>query len=108
MESVTLNIYDDEFKEVVKTVTGTEADLGFGTIRKLMKLLKIDDTDNTLDLLVTITDAWDEVTRLLDRVFIGVTEEEWGRVKVNELLPILVKIAKYSLKKAVSIPTEKN
>ena len=108
MKEFKLNVYDADGKNVIKTLCGSEFDLSFGTIRKLMKLLKIDDATSSFDLLVIINDAWDELINILDKVFVDATEDDWNNVQVKELIPILVQIMKYSLTKALSIPTEKN
>lgn len=108
MKNIKLNVYGDDGKTVVKTLSGTEYDLTFGTIRKLMALLKIDKANNTLDLLARINDAWDDITKILDNIFEEATEEDWAHVKVKELLPVIVSIVKYSLAQALTIPTEKN
>lgn len=108
MKKFQLNVYDKDGKNIVKTLEGSEINLGFGTVRKLMKLLKIDNTTNSLELLATINGAWEELISILDRVFVDATEEDWDNVQLNELIPVLVQIVKYSLTKALSIPTEKN
>lgn len=106
MKNITLNVYDDE--KVVKTLVASEYKLKFGTVRKLMKLLNLDNTDNSLELLRTINETWDELTAILNKVFDTATEDDWDNVYVEELLPVVVQIAKYSLSQALHIPTEKN
>lgn len=108
MNKFVLNVYAEDGVTVKKELIASEFDLTFGTIRKLMKLLKIDKAKDTVQLLAAINDAWDDITSLLERIFTEATEEDWDNVKVKELLPLVVKIAKYALAQAVSIPTEKN
>lgn len=108
MKEYKLNVYADDGVTVVKTLTGTEFDLTFGTVRKLMKLLKIDKAENSFDLLVILNDAWEEITAILGKIFADATDDDWDHIKLEELLPLVVRIAKYSLSKALSIPTEKN
>lgn len=101
-----LNIYDNTGKKVVKTVKGEMFDLSFGTVRKLMKLLKIEDTKNTAQVLQALTGTWDEVTTILNNVYPGVTEDEWDNVKVKELLPQVMEIAKFAIGEALTIPSD--
>lgn len=100
-----LKIYDDN-GNVVKSHESTTYDLMFGTVMKLMELLKIEDMDNQMEMLKTIYDAWDELKVVLSGVFPGVTDEDWTHVKVKELLPIVIDIAKFSVTELFDIPTD--
>lgn len=108
MTEFELNVYAEDGVTVAKKLVASDIDLGFGTIRKLMKLLKINQMKDTVQLLAVIVDAWDDITSLLEKIFTDATDEDWDHVKVKELLPLIVQIAKYTLAQAVSIPTEKN
>lgn len=101
-----LKIYDDKGQNVIKTYESTTYDLMFGTIMKLMELLKIEDMDNQMEMLKTIYEAWDEIKIVLSAVFPEVTDEDWKHVKVKELLPIIIQIAKYSVTEMLVIPTD--
>lgn len=103
-----LKIYDDSGKSVVKTYESTTYDLMFGTIQKLMELLKIEEIDNQVEMLKTVYSAWEEIKTVLSGVFPDVTPGEWKNVKVKELLPLIIDIAKYSISEMFTIPTEKN
>ena len=104
--NLTLNIYDETGKEIVKTVKSSTFDLMFGTIHKLMNLLKIEDIDNNLEVLQIVYGAWDEITNVLSSVFPDVTDEDWKHVKVKELLPIIINIGKFAVTEALNIPTD--
>lgn len=101
-----LKIYDDKGQNVVKSYESTTYDLMFGTIMKLMELLKIEDMDNQMEMLKTIYEAWDEIKVVLSAVFPGATDEDWKHVKIKELLPIILDIAKYSVTEMFVIPTD--
>lgn len=103
-----LKVYDKTGRTVEKTHKSTTYDLMFGTVIDLMELLKIEDIDNQAELLKTIYSAWSEITTVLSAVFPDVTAEEWKRVKVKELIPLIVDIAKFSISEMFTIPTEKN
>lgn len=101
-----LKIYDNEGKNVVKSHESTTYDLMFGTVMNLMELLKIEDMDNQMEMLKTIYGAWDEIKIVLSGVFPDVSNDDWKHVKVKELLPIILEIAKYSVTEMFSIPTD--
>lgn len=101
-----LNVYDKTGKEVVKTVEADTFDLMFGTIVKLMDLLKIEDIDNNLEVLKVIYGAWNEITDVLSTVFPNMTDEDWKTVKVKELVPIIIEIGKFAITDALAIPTD--
>jgi hypothetical protein len=103
-----LKIYDDNGKNIVKTYESTTYDLMFGTVKRLMELLKIEDIDNQVEMLKTIYDAWEEIKTVLAGVFPDVQPDEWEHVKVKELLPLIVDIAKFSVQEIFIIPKEKN
>lgn len=100
-----LNVYDDENK-VVKTATAEVMELKFGSIRSLMKLLNIDDINDTAQLLKVVYGAWEQLTKILNGCFPEMTDEDWDNVKVSELVVVLVAILKYSFTQMLSIPTD--
>lgn len=104
--NLVLKIYDDKGQNVVKSYESATYDLMFGTVMKLMELLKIEDMDNQVEMLKTIYEAWDEIKVVLSGVFPEVTDEDWKHVKVKELLPIIIEIAKYSVTEMFVIPTD--
>lgn len=103
--NLVLKVYDDK-GNVEKTYESTTYDLMFGTVMSLMDLLKIEEIDDQVEMLKTIYNAWDEIKTVLSGVFPDVTEEDWKHVKVKELLPIIVEIAKFSVNEMFSIPTD--
>lgn len=106
MNNLVINIYDKKGKEVVKTATATTYDLMFGTVQKLMDLLKIEDLKNNVELLKMLYGAWNEIRLVLGEVFPEITEEEWKYVKIKELLPVIRDIAKATIADFMAIPTD--
>lgn len=104
--NLTLNIYDASGKEVVKTTKSNTFDLMFGTIVKLMDLLKIENVDNNLEVLKMIYGAWNEIKEVLSTVFPDVSEDDWKHVKVKELIPIIIEIGKFAITEALTIPSD--
>jgi hypothetical protein len=104
--NLTLPVYDDKGQNVVKSYEAAEYDLMFGTVMKLMELLKVEELDNQMEILKTVYDAWDEIKGVLVAVFPDVSDEDWKHVKVKELLPIIIGIAKYAVSEILVIPTD--
>lgn len=99
----TLNVYDEN-NEVVKTVEATDLTIKFGTIRSLMKLLNIDDIDDTANLLKVVYDAWEELTKILNQCFPDMEENDWDNVRLDELVPTVINILKGSFSSILTIP----
>ena len=104
----TLNVYESDGVTVKKVCNCAAYDLMFGTVRRLMGLLKIDQVDDQVEILKTVYDAWDELTSVLTVVFPDMTAEDWDHVKIKELLPIMIGIAKYSVSEIMKIPISPN
>ena len=102
-----LNVYDVE-GNVVKTVEAENLDIEFGHIRSIMKLLDVDNINDTWALLKTVYSAWDKLTEVLSQVFPDMEEEDWEHVKIKELVPELLQIVRDSFAEILTIPTEKN
>ena len=103
MEQIILNVYDDE-NNVVKTCKAELMELKFGSIRSLMKLLNIEDINDTAQLLKTVYGAWEQLTKVLTGCFPEMTDEDWDNVKVSELIPTLMAIFRFSFSEMLAIP----
>lgn len=109
MEKLVLNVYDDD-DNVLKTVEASFVSLRYGTIQNLMKLLKVDEIEDTASLLKIVLNAWNEVTKLLNKCFPEMEEEDWENVKLDELIPVVINVLKGSFSYMLRIPQsqEKN
>ena len=105
MDNLKLNVYDDE-GNVTKTCEAQVVDITFGTIRSLMKLLNVDNIDDTAALFKIVYNAWDQFISILNKCFPDMTEDDWDNVKLNELIPILIVILKDTFAKMLSIPKD--
>lgn len=101
---LTLNIYDKTGKNIIRTAKADTFDLMFGTVMSLMELLKIEDMDNQLELLKVVAGAYDEITGVLSAVFPDITPDEWKCIKVKELMPVILDIAKSAVSETFVIP----
>lgn len=71
-----------------------------------MKLLKIDDINDTGELLTTIYDVWDQLVDILKQCFPDMQDEDWEHVKLKELVPVVLMMLKSSFKEILSIPND--
>lgn len=100
-----ISVYDKE-GNIVKTAKAIDKKIRMGSVRKIMQLLNMDDIDNTTALLKVIYGAWDEVTEILSECFPDITEEDWDNVYIEDVVPVVVGIAKSSLNKIFDIPND--
>lgn len=107
MENLTINVYDNE-GNVAKTCEAKLIDIKFGTIRKLMAILDIDNADNSYDILTKVYNAWEDIVDIITKVFPDISEDEMDNVNLSELIPILLTVIKYSFAKVMGIPADKN
>lgn len=100
-----LNVYDDK-DEIIKTVEAHFIDIRFGTIKKLLKVLEIENIDDSSELLKTLYGSWTAIIGILTKVFPDMEEKDWDGVKLTELLPVLMAILKGSFAQMLLIPTD--
>lgn len=100
-----LHVYDKE-GNLTKTCEAQAPRLKFGAIRSLMQILKIDDVEDTGELLATIYGAWEQVTAVLSQCFPEMEEEDWEYVELKELIPVVVTILRSTFAEILSIPND--
>lgn len=100
-----INVYDKE-NNVVKTCTAVDAELTFGSIRSIMKLLNIDDINDTAQLVKVVYSAWEQLTEILSQCFPDMEDKDWDNVRLKELIPVLIGILKTSFAELMSIPSD--
>ena len=109
---ITLDIYEDEDMEVLKrTATAQYVKIGYGTIRKIIRIVEAQDKANDPKAAQIIADYYDSIDRVLRRVFPDVTPEEWDCVPQEEINKVIPKIIAAMQKDVGRIPTtgdEKN
>lgn len=116
-----LNIYKKDGREIEKVYRTNEADIMFGTVEDIIALLDFDtlsssietnDKTSNIDFIAAVgklvTGAFSEVKNLIFEIFPEVTEEEFKRVKIRELIPLLLDIAKFSVTGLNGIGSKKN
>ena len=106
MEKLSLTIKDKK-GNIIKTVEACSFEVSFGTIDKLMSLIDIDEKTTSFELLKKVSTTWKEITGILDEIFPGMTKEDWCMVKVNDLVPLILQVVKYTFSEIMGIPSEK-
>lgn len=100
-----INVYDSD-GNIIKTCQAVDLKLKFGSVRKIMALLQIDDVDNTAELIKMIYGAWDQLTKVLSECFPDMTDDDWDNVYIEELIPTIVGIMKTSFGKLLGMPSD--
>lgn len=96
-----LNIYNK--REIVKTYTADKYELMFGTVEDLVDAINLDAIQTGSDDEIIkaasnlVLTGLDTIKELLKDVFDGLTDEELKRVKVSELIEVIVEIVTYSI-----------
>ena len=81
---IKLTIYNEDMETVKKECTANMVKVPFGLVRKLMNLFKVENLQDTTQILDIIMTSWEDVIKLLGRIFPDVTEEEWDYVDTSE------------------------
>jgi len=103
-----LNIYDQTGKNVERVAEGEMYDIMFGTIENIIDILNLDDASSDTDILKKIYAAYKDLRVILSGFFCDISEDEWKRVKVKELLPVVLEIIRFTFLQMKELPTEKN
>lgn len=106
MADIKLNIYEDDMNTVAEVVEANLVKVSFGTVRKLMGLFGATSTDNKVELLNVVVACWGDLIKILDRVFPGMTEDDWDHVAVDELAGAIWLMLKAIGAEIAKIPTE--
>lgn len=102
---IKLKVYNEN-GDVEKECVASSVDIMFGTIRNLMKLFKVDELENTAQILKVVGGAWNDVTKILSECFPDITDEDWDNVKLKELVPVIIAILKDSFAEIMMIPKD--
>lgn len=96
-----LNVYEN--KKVVKTFVAETYDLMFGTVEDIINLIDLDvfkggisDKEFTTAVLVIIVKGFDLFKPLLKDIFDGLTDDDLRKVKIAEIVPVVINIVQYA------------
>ena len=104
-----INVYEKgpNNTTIIKKQSEAQAiDLEFGTVRKLMELINVEQIEDTTALIKTIYSAWDEITEVLGDIFPDMEPGDWEHVKLKELIPTVVDVLKFSMLEIMGIPSD--
>lgn len=104
--TLVLNIYDKKGKKVERQATGEMCDIMFGTIEEIMGILQIDSAESNAEIFKKVAGAYKEIRSVLETIFGDISEEEWKRVKLKEILPTILSIISYSFSEMQGIPVD--
>lgn len=109
MATLKLNIYKAEEKnKIEKTYTAEGYDLMLGTVEDFMDIIDIDKMGNDREVALMVVKCYKKLKPLLLDIFPGVTDDELQRVKVSELIPLFVDVAKSVVDSLGILKTGKN
>lgn len=108
-----LNIYKNRVVE--KTYSVDEFDIMFGTVEDIVSLIdfnvfskNISDADLIKMVMPLIGGGFEQVKNLLKEIFPELNDEELKRVKIKEIIPLLVNLVSFSLNQISSVGSGKN
>ena len=108
-----LNIYKG--RDIEKVYTANEFDIMFGTVEDLVNLIDVDsltggksDADFVGAIATLLKGGLGEVKSLLKEIFPEVTDDELKRVKMKDVVVILVKVLKYGFATMKGASNSKN
>lgn len=101
MADLKLNIYNG--KEIEKTYVSEEIDIMFGTVEDLLEVINFDNLKDENEVVKVVIATLKNLKPFLKQIFDGLTDEEIKRTKVKELVPLFVKIVKYSVDELKSL-----
>lgn len=101
MADLKLNIYNG--KTVEKTYIAEEIDIMFGTVEDLLDVIDFDNLNDEKEVVKVVIKTLNNLKPFLKQIFDGLTDEEIKRTKVKELIPLFVKIVKYSIDELKSL-----
>ena len=82
--------------EVEKTVTAETYDLMFGTVEDILGLLDVVGDTSDVDAIIKVaTENWEKLCILLLDVFPQMTRDEMKRIKVRDVVPVLIELFRY-------------
>lgn len=106
MSDIRLKVYEDDMETVKKECVANTVKVPFGMIRKMMKLFNVEKLSDTTQVLDIVMTSWDDVVKLLDRIFPEITAEDWDYVDTSELVKVIYDLIKYAFSEMLKIPTD--
>lgn len=91
MGSISINIYDKNDKtKIDKTYTVDGYDLMLGTVEEFVQLIDVDKLNDNTAVAGMVLKGYGKIKPLIKDIFPGITDEELNRVKVTELVQVII------------------
>lgn len=108
MASIKLNIYKKgNKKEIKKTYEVTSYDLMMGTLEDVIEAVDIDKVNNKVEFAKMIMSCLGKLKPIIFDIFPDLTEDEFKRIKVPELIPMFTSVIK-AITEAMGVLNEGN
>lgn len=109
MATISLKITSKEDKKKVdKFYTAEGYDLMLGTVEDFMDVIDIDKLGNNIELAKMVLKGYGQLKPLIMDIFPELTDEEYRRIKVNDLIATVSQIGKSVLENLDILKSGKN
>lgn len=109
MAEINLNIYSKgSKKDVEKVLTAHGYDLMLGTVDDFMGIIDVDKLDDNMAVAKMVLQGYSQIKPLIMDVFPELTDDEYKRVKVNDLVQTIIQIGLAVVENLDYLKTEKN
>jgi hypothetical protein len=93
MSEIKLNIYKaDKKNEVEKTYTTEGYDLMLGTVEDFMQIIDVEKMTDNKAITRMVLQGYSQLKPLVKDVFPQLTDDEYKRIKVNELIRMFIQL----------------
>lgn len=94
MAEIKLDIYKKGSKEEIeKTYTVEGYDLMLGTVEEFMQLIDVEKMNDNVEIARMVAKGYTKLKPFVKDVFPELTDDEYNRVKVNDLVSMFVNLA---------------
>ena len=109
MATISLKITSKEDKKKVdKFYTAEGYDLMLGTVEDFMNIIDIDKLGNNIELAKMVLKGYGQLKPLIMDIFPELTDDEYRRIKVNDLIATVSQIGKSVLENLDILKSGKN
>jgi hypothetical protein len=109
MANITLNIYDVHDKtKIKKTLEAEGYDLMLGTVEDFMDIIDIDKINDSNEVAKMAIKGYRQLKPLIMDIFPELTNEDYKRIKVSDLVRLIVQVGKAVVESLDLIKSSKN
>jgi len=109
MATIKLNVYKAEDKtQIEKTYTVEGYDLMLGTVEDVLQVIDIEKLNDKAEVTKMAIQGMKKIKPLLIDIFPGVTDDELNRVKVKELINVIIDVCAATAETLDLLSTGKN